>query len=122
MVWCVYGRKPDKKFGSKQYFGPPKIKIQRYFGLNKPVPENDDAVWQGTKVPDMEDIGDKPARDNLTYRHGADVPESLPGPGNAAHENNRRETRGGGDIRWRGYCKEKISSKGEEDECQVEGL
>ena len=33
LVWWVYGRKPDKKFGSKQNFGPPKIKIQKHFGF-----------------------------------------------------------------------------------------
>ena len=63
-----------------------------------PESEDDQAVRQGTKMPDREDIGDRPARDNLTYPQGVNLPrdlgesESFQGPGNIAQECVREET------------------------------
>ena len=114
--WGKTGSVIDRGPGPRQYYvrmdGSRRVSLRNRKFLRKstavadlvnqtPVLENDDAVWQGTRVPDMEDIGDRSARDNLTYQHGADVPgdigvsESLPGPENVAQEYNRVETSGG---------------------------
>ena len=99
--WGKTGTVVDRGPGPRQYYirmdGSRRVSLRNRKFLRKstavadlvnqmPVPEDDKEGGHGSKVPDVEDIGDKPARDNLTLQQGADIPrdagvsEHLPGP------------------------------------------
>ena len=111
--WGKTGSVIDKGPGPRQYYirmdGSRRVSLRNRKFLRKstavadlvnqtPESEDDQAVRQGARMLDREDIGDRPARDNLTYPQGVDLPrdfgesESSPGPGNIAQECIRGET------------------------------